>query len=51
MVRLLISELCYGDIQGNVEICGKVVYVDTNNKNISIKGIIIFKLFILTISS
>jgi hypothetical protein len=51
MVRLLISELFCGNFQGIVEICGKVVNVDTNNKNITIKGILILNYLILTILS
>lgn len=48
MSQLLVSELFRGNMQGNVEICGKIVYVEAGNKNIIIKGKLIFKPQILT---
>lgn len=37
-MRILISELKHRNIHEYVEICGKIVYADAGNKNISIKG-------------
>lgn len=47
LMRILISELSHENAQENIEICGKVVYIDVGNKNVTIKGIYQSKIYLI----